>query len=449
MSHARTFAIAIGALGLTLAIATERPMTPALAQSMATPNPTTSQIPTAKASTSPGVQPSPNGAPVPSPGASASPSPSPTPTPLYQFAGYTDASHTSLYGASALRFVDGAPDRVFDNQVGHIQPNAVDFSITHNSSGMLGGKVELLGGTDANVIQSYSMSAVQQYSLVQAYLQFTSGLFTFIAGKYNTLAGAEVIESPSNVNFSRSILFGYAVPFTHTGVRVTYSPNSVLSLIGGVNNGWDEFNDPNGAKTIEAGISYTPNKIAGITVQGYTGHDSLSNYNLTSSTANTVSFIPAVTPANGDAGNRSLIDAVATFHAGTPLTFIVNYDLGTQANAPNLNFNLFDPTSQPLQTAVWSGVAGYASYTFPTVPVSFTIRGETFNYAAGYRTGIIQRWSEQTGTLAVSPPNTPLTLRVEYRSDSSTAPVFLQSDGTGSQHQHTIGLEAIVNFHSP
>ena len=334
MGHARTFTAAVFSLGLVTAIASERTtMTPALAQSMATPNPTTSQIPTAKSSTSPGVKPSPSGAPVASPAASASPSPTPTPTPLYQFAGYTDVSHTSLYGASALRFVNGTPDRVFDNQNGHIQPNGADLSITHNSSGMLGGKVEILGGTDANVIQSYSMSGVQQYSLMQAYLQYTSGLFTIVAGKYNTLAGAEVIESPANTNFSRSILFGYAIPFTHTGVRVTYAPNSVLSLIGGVNNGWDEFNDPNGAKTIEAGLSYTPNKYAGITVQGYTGHDSLSNFALTSATSNTVSFIPSVFPANGDAGNRSVIDAVATFHAGTPLTFVLNYDLGTQANA--------------------------------------------------------------------------------------------------------------------
>jgi len=39
-----------------------------------------------------------------------------------------------------------------------------------------------------------------------------------MAGKFVTLAGSEVIWSPSNSNFSRSILFG-AIPFTHTGVR--------------------------------------------------------------------------------------------------------------------------------------------------------------------------------------------------------------------------------------
>ena len=41
------------------------------------------------------------------------------------------------------------------------------------------------------------------------------------AGKFVTTAGAEVIEAKDNWLYSRSILFGYAIPFTHTGVRVT------------------------------------------------------------------------------------------------------------------------------------------------------------------------------------------------------------------------------------
>ncbi len=41
------------------------------------------------------------------------------------------------------------------------------------------------------------------------------------AGKFVTPIGAEVIESQDNWNYTRSTLFGYAIPFYHTGLRAT------------------------------------------------------------------------------------------------------------------------------------------------------------------------------------------------------------------------------------
>ncbi len=373
-----------------------------------------------KAQTAPGVSPSPS--------ANPSASPSATPTPLYQFSGYVDVSHTSLHGANALQFTSGVADRVFDTQKSGLQPNALDLAITHNSSGMLGGKIEVLGGNDANIIQSYSFSNTNNFSIMQAYLSYTTGLFTATAGKYVTFAGAEVIQSPQNTNFSRSILFGYAVPFTHTGVRLTYAPNSIISVTGGVNNGWDSFNDPNGAKTLEGAIAYTPNKIVTLNLQGYTGKEPLSLY-----------------PLNPITGNRTLIDAVATFHASTPLSFVVNYDLGTQANAPLLNGG---GGLLGNGTAVWDGVAGYINYQFPTLPIALSARAETFYDANGYRTGLQQRWNEQTFTIGIT-PFAPFTIRGEYRNDTSSVPAFLQADGSGRRQQHTLGVEALLKISRP
>ena len=36
-------------------------------------------------------------------------------------------------------------------------------------------------------------------------------------GKFVTSAGAEVIESKDNWNYSRSLLFAYAIPYWHFG----------------------------------------------------------------------------------------------------------------------------------------------------------------------------------------------------------------------------------------
>jgi len=50
-------------------------------------------------------------------------------------------------------------------------------------------------------------------------VQYAHGPLTIIGGKFVTLAGAEVINSTLDTNYSRSILFGYAIPFSHTGAR--------------------------------------------------------------------------------------------------------------------------------------------------------------------------------------------------------------------------------------
>ena len=48
--------------------------------------------------------------------------------------------------------------------------------------------------------------------MTQAYVQYATGSWTFIGGKFVTLAGAETINPTTDTNFSRSILFGYAFP---------------------------------------------------------------------------------------------------------------------------------------------------------------------------------------------------------------------------------------------
>ncbi len=168
-----------------------------------------------------------------------------------------------------------------------------------------------------------------------------------IAGKFETLAGAEVIEDPSNANISRSILFGYAVPFTHTGARLTYAPNALISLIAGVNNGWDNLKGPGGPKTAELGAAYNGSVIS-LTAQGYLGMERYSN---------------AMWSAAGDspAGHRSLIDVVATYHATPKLTLLANADGGRQTAVPLLD-SAGAPLGGPLGTATWNGVAGYAAY---------------------------------------------------------------------------------------
>src|SRR5205823_8247790 len=106
--------------------------------------------------------------------------------------------------------------------------------------------------------------------------QYAHGPLTIIGGKCVTLAWAEVINSTQDTNYSRSILFGYAIPFSQTGARLTYAASDQLSLIVGVNSGWDQLQDANKQKTAELGVSYTPSKMFSLAVQGYSGVEQLS-----------------------------------------------------------------------------------------------------------------------------------------------------------------------------
>ena len=52
-------------------------------------------------------------------------------------------------------------------------------------------------------------------------------------GKYATHMGYEVIGGYDgyNDNFSRGFIFGYGIPFTHTGLKATYAFNSKIAAM--------------------------------------------------------------------------------------------------------------------------------------------------------------------------------------------------------------------------
>ena len=61
-----------------------------------------------------------------------------------------------------------------------------------------------------------------------------------------TPLGAEVIESQDNWNYSRSVLFGYAIPFYHMGLRATLPVTDKLSFAGYLVNGWNNSSEIHG-----------------------------------------------------------------------------------------------------------------------------------------------------------------------------------------------------------
>ena len=107
----------------------------------------------------------------------------------------------------------------------------------------------------------------------QAFMSVTPATnFTIDFGKFATTAGAEVIEAEKNWLYSRSFLF-FNIPLVHTGLRLNYKVNDMVSVQGSVVNGWNGQGfevDASPAKTI--GLNATLTLPGGI---GITSHDLL------------------------------------------------------------------------------------------------------------------------------------------------------------------------------
>src|SRR5579859_376846 len=79
------------------------------------------------------------------------------------------------------------------------------------------------------------------------------------AGKFVTLLGWETINPTSNAFYSHSYMFGFAIPFTQTGVIGEYKFNDDWQLDAGITRGWNQtFDDNNGDPDILASVTFTP-----------------------------------------------------------------------------------------------------------------------------------------------------------------------------------------------
>ncbi len=346
--------------------------------------------------------------------------------------GYLDTAYEYQSGAGA--FSSGTPDRVFDSRANSFTLHQAAVTIARQPKQGWGAVLNLTAGQDAEVIKSYPVTGGANFDVTQAYVQYATGPLTMMLGKFVTLAGAEVIAPTGDTNFSRSILFGYAIPFTHTGLRASYAVNDQWSLVLGVNNGWDQVSDANKQKTVEYGVTYTPLKTVSLVVDGYMGREPLG----------IVNNVPTAAQ-----GQRMLVDVVATWNATDKLTWILNYDNGSQKD---------DTAGAAIRTYKWDGLAAYADYQF-TQQWSLSLRGEYFDDRNGYRTGVIdpvsgagQKWKEATVTVGYSPTQ-HVELRAEGRYDTSNVHgAFVKSlDASGSPATYgssidSLAVEALYKF---
>ena len=341
----------------------------------------------------------------------------------FKVGGWAEGSYTYNVdspdsGVNVGRVFDFEHDLPLINQIVVYGERTVDAS---KAQWDIGGRVEFMWGSDARLIHSNGLfdwydpipdGPQQQFDLTQAYLTIATPIkgLSFTAGKFVTLIGQETINPTTNLFYSHSYLFGFAIPFTHTGVLATYMVDDKLSITGGVTLGWEQgtFDDNNHSVDILGQVKYALN-------------DKLS-----------LLFNFSVGPQNAaDSRNyRYLLNPIVAYTFSDQLTLAADFVYG------------FDE----LDDAQWYGVAGYASY---TVNDSLKANGrvEYFNDQDGSR-GLGTYVLEATVGVQYKPfPKDPigqgLSFRPEARIDYADEGIF--NDG-GDNVQVTVGADLIYAF---
>ena len=346
-------------------------------------------------------------------GAYAAGSPLETLSRLLAASGITESGYVA---ASYYHSSGGNTDHQFDTGHDSFQLDQAGLTLAYQPRQGFGALVDVIAGHDARIVNAAENGSSGVFDILQGYLQYARGALTVQAGKYTTLAGAEVIAPTGNTNFSRSLLF-YAEPMTHTGVRATYVVSDSVSLTVGVNNGWNYTAINTGSKTGEFGIALTPVKPLAISLQAYLGKDPV------------------------DLANRTLVDTVWTYTVTPALSLVASYDWGRQ------------DASSVTRGGEWDGVAGYVNYRIsPRWRVS--LRGEQFDDRNGFMLGAPQKVEEGTVTFGFDPV-ADFELRIEGRYDTSNHPTFTYTRvnaATGSplttysDHQSEFALQGVYQF---
>jgi len=267
--------------------------------------------------------------------------------------------------------------RFYDHDAGYTF-NALEFSVKKDPSERyrLGYGVVLTAGVDSQKNHSLGIFRdrddqgpffrnTEKIDLPEAYASYLvpmgNGL-TVKAGKWATLIGYEVYESPKNLNFSRSFLYTLGTPYTHTGLLVTYPVAPWFSVTAGFTNGWDNADNNNGYLRPIGSFAFTPSDKLSATVSYLFGPEQNRDQ-----------------MRGHDINNRWVVDTTIVSTGIDRVTLAVNFDFAGEENEPALV-----AVGRRNANSSWGGIAGYVGYDW-TKALRTVLRLEYFYDPQGVR----------------------------------------------------------------
>jgi hypothetical protein len=296
-------------------------------------------------------------------------------------------------------------------------PDAKGTRVGYHVALAFGSAMNVLNNAEPQGLRhNFSGSGWDQY-LMEAYFSYLAPVgkdLQFDVGKFVTPHGAEVIPTKDNWNYSRGLLFDFAIPFYHFGMRAKYVLNDKVTLTGYLVNGWNNVIDNNSGKTLGASLGWNITKKLTLT-QNYMAGPEQDDTSVAGFPV--FGFTPLVMPT-ADQNWRQLTDTTLAYAVTPKLTLQTNFDYGRGDRVPGINRPVW-----------WSGVANYVRYVF-NPHNAFTVRYEYYDDHDGFTTGTAQHLNEATATYERRFAGHVIS-RLEYRRDMSNRPVFFD---------HSVGL---------
>jgi hypothetical protein len=307
--------------------------------------------------------------------------------------------------------------RVFDYDDNSFKIDACElvFHKDAGSPGEAGFRIDVMAGSSIPAIARSAGLNAGDLDVQQAYASYIAPVgrgLRIDAGKFVTHAGYELIDGHDgyNDNATRSFLFGYAIPFTHTGLRLGYGFSDAFGASLFLVNGWDVAVDNNRSKTVGAQLSLAPG--GGVTCF--------------------VNALYGPERADNNSDNRALVDVCGTVALSDVVTVGINGDYGAEQRV-----------LQGGGDARWMGVAAYLRLNL-CADFSLALRGELFDDKDGVRTGTVQKLTGVTITPEYRPAP-GFVVRADLRLDSSDQEVFEKIDAP-SKSQSTVCINALFVF---
>ena len=292
------------------------------------------------------------------------------------------------------------------------------------------------GQAAAVVNGSDNLTDFSNFYIKEAYGEYLAPIgkgLTISVGKFVTPIGNEVIETSGDWNYSRSILFYYAIPYDHFGANAKYVFNPKFSFTGYLVNGWNNtvISHLSGVGfssglTYGGSFAYTPNAKWSV-IENYMAGPVIDAYPTSTSTINDW---------------KQLTDTVISYTPNSKWAFAVNGDYGFGPQGWNCGVTCIK--AGPLDK--WWGSAGYAKYTIGP-KAYFAFRYEYYEDPQGY-TGLgANHAQEATSTYAYN-LTSGLQVRGEYRYDFASSPIFQKGGTRLVKEQNTATLGFIYSFSS-
>jgi hypothetical protein len=299
---------------------------------------------------------------------------------------------------------DNNQARVFDGKTDTVGLDVVELVVERpvGDPGSAGFRFDLTAGSalpeltaSSGLFRDPDTGEAEDVDLQQAYVSYVAPVGAGLrldVGKFVTHMGYELIEGYDGYNdhYSRSILFGYAIPFTHTGAKLSYPISDALSAMVMVANGWDNVQDNNSGKTLGAQVIYKtgPATLYFNGVAGPEQADENGNWRVVGDFVGTATFGAATVGVNADYGFEQ--DAVG----------------GTES-------------------AAWYGAAVYGKYAL-SPSVDLAARAEYFDDPDAVR-GIGTSVFEGTVTPSLKLGDA-VVLRADFRLDVASDDIFVTDD---------------------